>query len=111
MLGEVLKLEGGPSKAEGKVNLTSASRHASIALWQPAAARATGGALRDRADGRGPSHMSEEQLYDESLAREPRGKCLADLEKIDAERASQGQATSTRATRASTARSTAGSEA
>ena len=34
-----------------------------------------------------------------------------DLEKIDAERASQGQATSTRATRASTARSTAGSEA
>ena len=55
--------------------------------------------------------MSEEQLYDASLAREPRGSCLADLEKIDAERASQGQATSTRATRASTARSTAGSEA
>ena len=114
MLGEVLKLEGGPSKAEGKVNLTKRQQvHASIALCLAGrGARYGFAALPGIARMvEGASHMSEEQLYDASLAREPRGSCLADLEKIDAERASQGQATSTRATRASTARSTAGSEA
>ena len=89
MLGEVLKLEGGPSKAEGKVNLTKRQQvHASIALCLAGrGARYGFAALPGIARMvEGASHMSEEQLYDASLAREPRGSCLADLEKIDAER-------------------------
>ena len=78
MLGEVLKLEGGPSKAEGKVNLTKRQQvHASIALCLAGrGARYGFAALPGIARMvEGASHMSEEQLYDASLAREPRGSC------------------------------------